>query len=235
MGLFDKKAGWDPRRRKDINDVGILVVDDLKEHRELYREILAYDGFSNIHMAGTGAECLSILAAKGNEIFVVLLDRILPDDNGDHIVQFLLNDHRNLVGIVINTAFPTDESRNDFFNAESENVYPTAYLDKADFDIEVLSAKVRNTAEQICKKRAYMAEQNVEVAQESIRSIKQQLTRMESEVRNDISHLHRRMPSYSKATLQAVSVTVMLGLFVWVEARFGFIAEIPGLLEKLAN
>ena len=77
MGLLEKIAGRGSRPEQELTSVGILIVDDLIEHRELYREILTNDGYLNIHMASTGAECLSILQSKGDEISVVLLDRSL--------------------------------------------------------------------------------------------------------------------------------------------------------------
>ena len=172
MGLFEVKAGLSSRPGQDQSSVGVLVVDDVRVHRELYREILINVGYSNIHMAGTGAECLSILQAKGEEILVVVLDRILPDTTARQIVRHLLNVHNNPVGIVINTAFPSPESKIEFSGVESENVYLTAYLDKADYDIDLISGEVQYAAELIRQKRAAVTAQNVAVPHESSLGIK---------------------------------------------------------------
>ncbi len=235
MGLFDKRAELGSRSGQDLSSVGVLVVDDLRAHRELYREILVNDGYSNIHTAGTGTECLSILQAKGDEIFVVLLDRILPDTTAEEIVRHLLNVHHNLVGIVINTAFPSTESKIEFSEVQSENVYLTAYLDKAEYDIDLVSAEVRNAAETIREKRAAIAAQNVGAAYESIHSIKLDLARVESKKRSEISHLSGKIPGLVTSIGPGVLRTLLLALFVGVALKLDVIADITTFLAEFID
>ncbi len=235
MGLFDKETGQGSRRGEYIENVGVLVVDDLKEHRELYREILFNDGYTKIHTAGNGSECLSILEAKGDEIFVVLLDRMLPDTTAAEIVRHLLNVHRNPVGIVINTAFPSAESKGEFSSVESENIYLTAYIDKADYDIDLISARVRNTAELIHRKRTELAAQNVEVAYESLRSTRVGLARVESQIRSGISNLSSRTPGLAASIGLGVVRALILALIIGVALKVDSIAEITAFLAKFID
>lgn len=235
MGLLEKMVGLSSRPGQDLTSVGVLVVDDVPAHRELYREILISVGYSNIHIAGTGAECLSILEAKGDEIFVVLLDRILPDATARQIVRRLLNVHHHPVGIVINTAYPSTESKFEFSEVESEYVYVTAYLNKADYDIDLISVEVQNAAELVCEKRAVVVTSDVKPPHKSTRSLKLDISRAETRVRSGTSRLSGKMPGFATSVGLGVLRTVLLVLFVGVALKLDVIADITTFLAKFVE
>ena len=235
MGLLEKKTEISSRPGQDLTGVGVLVVDDVPAHRELYREILISVGYSNIHMAGTGAECLSILQAKVDEIFVVLLDRILPDATAGQIVRQLLNVHHGPVGIVINTAYPSTESRIEFSEVESEYIYVTAYLDKAHYDIDLISAEVQNAAEIVCEKRSALPAPKVKVAYEPTRAIKLDPSRVESRIRSGVSRLSGKIPGLATSIGLGVLRILLLALLVGVALKLDTIADITTFLAKFID
>lgn len=235
MGLFDKKVRLGSRRGQYLKNVGVLVVDDLEDHRELYREILIDDGYTNIHTARNGTECLSILQSMGDEIFVVLLDRKLPDTTAEDIVRHLLKVHRHVVGIVINTGFPSTESRYGLSDMGSEIVHLTAYLEKSNFDIDTISAEIRKTAELIHGKRAEIAAQKVEAAHESLQGIRLELSRVESQFRSGVSHISGKIPGF--ATLNALGVirALMLALFIGVALKVDVVSDITAFFARFID
>ena len=235
MGLLEKEAGQGSQPGLNLTSIGVLVVDDVRAHRELYREILISVGYSNIHIAGTGTECLSILQAKGDEIFVVLLDRILPDATARQIVRQLLDVHHHPVGIVINTAFPSPESKMEFSEVESDYVYVTAYLDKSDYDIDLISAEVRNAVELVCERRDVVAAPKVKVAYESSRGNKLELSRVESRIRGGMSRFSGKIPGFASSIFVGVVRTLLLALFVGVALRLDAIADITTFLAKFID
>ena len=235
MGLLEKKTEISSRPGQDLTGVGVLVVDDVPAHRELYREILISVGYSNIHMASTGAECLSILQANVDEIFVVLLDRILPDATAGQIVRQLLNFHHGPVGIVINTAYPSTESRIEFSEVDSEYIYVTAYLDKAHYDIDLISAEVQNAAEIVCEKRSALPAPKVKVAYEPTRAIKLDPSRVESRIRSGVSRLSGKIPGLAASIGLGALRILLLSLLVGVALKLDTIADITTFLAKFID
>jgi DNA-binding NtrC family response regulator len=86
----------------------ILIVDDAANLRLLYRLELESEGHEIVAVE-SGAEALEVLAQE--KIDTVVLDLLLPDCFGLHLLDEILSRHRHLP-LVINTAY--DQFRDNF-------------------------------------------------------------------------------------------------------------------------
>ena len=65
---------------EEYKSANILVVDDEEEIRELVRDFLEMDGFTNVYTASNGLEGLAI--AQSKSIDLILADLFMPQMNG---------------------------------------------------------------------------------------------------------------------------------------------------------
>ncbi|MGB1109502.1 MAG: response regulator, partial [Gammaproteobacteria bacterium] len=65
----------------DAKEIGILVVDDLQDNRDLLVALLASEDFENVHSAESGEIALDLLR-QHDDIGLVLLDIMMPGIDG---------------------------------------------------------------------------------------------------------------------------------------------------------
>ena len=147
----------------------------------------------------------------------------------------LLDVHHHPVGIVINTAFHSPESRIECSEVESEYVCVTAYLDKADYDIDLISAEVQNAAELIYEKRDLLVATNVKAAYQPTRGKKLEISRVESRIRNGTSRISGKIPGFAKSIGVGALRTLLLALLVGVALKLDAIADITTFLAKFID
>lgn len=226
----------DERRGLDRRNIGVLVVDDLKEHREFYRRSLIGEGYSKIYMASNGAECLSIMEAKGDKIHVVLLDMMLPDANAADILHRMSSFQRHAVGIVVSTGFPSEESRIELSGVGSEIVNVTAYMDKSEFDIDSISTEVQRAEKIVLIKRATIAARNAEAAYEPAHESRPWLlARVKTTVQGEISKLSGMIPNIVPSIGFGVVRTLALAILIVLLLKLDESVKITALLAKFID
>lgn len=76
----------------------ILVVDDSFVARMMVKKVLSPDQFSVLEASG-GAEAMELL--EKNRADLVLLDLLMPDENGEHVLQRLKERYPDLPVIIL--------------------------------------------------------------------------------------------------------------------------------------
>lgn len=226
----------------DLLQKGILVVDDDPTVCQMVSLTLESLGFSLIYQAATMAECLAILAERGEEIYVVLLDLKLPDGFGLGVMQHLANSHEHIVGIVVITAHPDVESVSQFYQLGTEQIVPVHYETKP-LTRDLLADQVTRATRLIDGKRK---RQGV-ILQDHVWAMLQTLNDRVGDLSGAVNQLDRfdrleqrlvqlekKYPSFLKQLAMTVISTIVVGLAVIALLYFGIgtllaevIARIP--------
>lgn len=82
----DETAPADTRGRWKV-----LIVDDVQDVRDAFRELLEYEGYQVLD-AADGVAALAILRASRYPL-VVLLDMMMPLMRGDSVIEALIREH----------------------------------------------------------------------------------------------------------------------------------------------
>jgi CheY-like chemotaxis protein len=129
-----------PQPREPMNDRGILIVEDCKDQRELFRLLLEQRGYCNIFMAQDGTEALPILEAQGSEIDLILLNWQMPRMDGLTFLRHLQG-YPHTAGVIMESGYPHHDYKKAFFSLGTDSVVPIDYLVKPfqlhEFDLEV--------------------------------------------------------------------------------------------------
>jgi len=115
---------------EDNTQRGILLVDDDDAILQLNCIILRRKGYQNIFTAADGINALSILEAHASEIYVVVLDQMMPHMTGIEIIKHLSNVHRFHVGIILLSGKANAEITSDFYKSSSEKVQSMDFIAK---------------------------------------------------------------------------------------------------------
>ena len=97
--------------RKNVNDIGILYVEDNKDVREEVSRVLG-TFFSNVFVASNGQEGLDIFenSMGNNQINLIITDMEMPKLNGIEMIRQIKN-YNSDIPIIITSAF----SETDYF------------------------------------------------------------------------------------------------------------------------
>ena len=114
----------------------LLVVDDEKNIRELYKETFEKDNYK-VLLAETGNEGLDLAAQ--NKIDLIILDIRLPDMNGMEVLERLSAGGKEVPPVILNSAYPGYEHDSSVWLAEK-------YLIKSG-DLEELKKTVKTVIE----------------------------------------------------------------------------------------
>ncbi|RLG54629.1 MAG: hypothetical protein DRN95_08585 [Candidatus Hydrothermarchaeota archaeon] len=110
----------------------LLIVDDEKRIRDIYRRFFLQEGFDVIE-ASSAMEAKDILV-QNKEVDVVLLDINMPEVDGGILSQLINAFHKD-VAIVVSSVYPVDEQRRLIPDADD-------YYDKSQ-GFDVLMKKVK--------------------------------------------------------------------------------------------
>ena len=136
----------------DLSKRGILIVDDERTMVMVMERVLTERGYKRVFTANNGTEAVSILASRGEEIYLVLLDLRMPGIDGFGVMKHLANVHSYPVGIVLVTAYGSSEVKEEFFRCGTETVIPLDYITKP-FDIKEMLSDVEKTLNTVHDKR----------------------------------------------------------------------------------
>lgn len=115
----------------------LLIVDDEKNIKTLYREVFEKEGYK-ILLASTGKECLE--QCKKHKIDLVILDIRLPDMDGMEVLG-KLSAEKDVPRVILNSAYAGYENNVNIWLAE-------AYLIKSS-DL----TELKNTVKDILEKK----------------------------------------------------------------------------------
>jgi len=76
-----------------LSSIPILVVDDSHDSLDIMKDLLAIDGYKDVHLAASGEEALRMLEAHP-DIGLVLLDIIMPGMDGYEVCRLIRSDAR---------------------------------------------------------------------------------------------------------------------------------------------
>lgn len=209
-------------------DKGILIIDDEDNARSNISQILRSEGYLNIHQASTLAESLTLLKEKEEELYLVLLDILMPDGNGLNLMQHLLNNHDHIIGIIVITGHGSVDVAVDFFKMGSEFIV-AANFNLKPIHIPILLDQIRSTIKLIDSKRN---KQN-EFALKQIISNQLHLEQNLNSIESRIISIERSKPSFIKDLGLHVLRLVIIGLLVITILYFGWGRLIQEIISNL--
>ena len=128
----------------DPLSAGILLVDDDQFYIEHTTKILRDAGYKNIFTAENGVIALSLLEARGEEIYAVMLDLHMPQMHGLDVIRHLLNVQKVPVGITIVTGYPNMMPQREFYEMGTDTVLTVDYVLKP-FRVDLFLREVEKT------------------------------------------------------------------------------------------
>lgn len=135
-----------------MKNQGILIVEDEANAALIYEEFLKNEGYTKVFSVSSISDGLNVLAEKGEEIHVVMLDFRLPDGNGFELMKHLINTHSHIVGILMVTAYSEPDLVNQFYDLGNESVVSSNFMEKP-LDLKELLTKLERVTKSIRLKR----------------------------------------------------------------------------------
>ena len=223
---------------KNVLDKGILIVEDEYHTRQMLAKILSEYGFNNLYQAENVAQCLSILSEHGEQIYLVLLDIMLPDGFGLSVVEYLVNSHSYIVGIIVITGFGTIELARDFFALGTDTILAIDFQQKP-LRLKTLLEQINRALKLIDTKRKSQSVRiqnelwrkldNLEAKLASLHDVREQLTRIEEKV----ERIEKHFPSFLKEIGMDVVRLVIIGLAVFAFLYLDLGSAIVKIIEQI--
>jgi DNA-binding NtrC family response regulator len=115
---------------KNLSDANtLLIIDDDRNITLAMKEVLRRGGYENVLSAVTSTKGLQILAERGKEISVLILDMRMPDMDGLAVVSHLLEVHRYPLAVIMITAYGSKQ-KSAFLRFSSDTVFAACYIEK---------------------------------------------------------------------------------------------------------
>lgn len=128
---------------KKLSDAAtVLIVDDDRNITLAMKEILRRGGYDSVLSAVTSSKGLQILAERGEDISVLILDMRMPDMDGLAVVSHLLEVHRFPLAVIMITAYGSKQ-KSAFLRFSSNTVFAARYIEKP-FDHDLFISEVGN-------------------------------------------------------------------------------------------
>jgi CheY-like chemotaxis protein len=105
-------------------DINILLVEDSKINRLIFKRLLVNNGYENVYEAVNGIEAINMFNKKDIVYDIIFMDIHMPIMNGIDAMRIIRSDDRN-IPIIILTADITDYIKNN-----KENLGFTDYVNK---------------------------------------------------------------------------------------------------------
>jgi CheY-like chemotaxis protein len=134
------------------NQRGILIVEDEEAQVELFRLLLESMGYRNIFLALDGTEALPILKARGSEIDLILLNWEMPRMDGLALMRHLAHSHPYTVGVIMESGYPHNDYKREFFRLGTNSVVPIDYLVKP-FSLDEFQLEIRVAMEYMRRRK----------------------------------------------------------------------------------
>ncbi|NIR65461.1 MAG: response regulator, partial [candidate division Zixibacteria bacterium] len=134
--------------------------------------MLEASGYNKIFTAHDGVEALSILSANGENIYVTVLDIVMPRMSGTAVIKHLSNIHAFPVGIIIISGYSSREDIKDILNQNVGNIFTTNFIGKP-FQVNDIIQDVEKALDYIHEKRKKQLSLSVEEIQNQITEFKE--------------------------------------------------------------
>jgi CheY-like chemotaxis protein len=138
--------------RQPASQRGILIVEDYEDQLDLFRIVLESLGYNNIYQAQDGFEALPILKAHGNEIDLIVLNWDMPRMDGLALMRHLAHSYPHTVGVLMESGYPHNEYKREFFKLGTNSVLPIDYLVKP-FPLDEFALEVRVAMEFVRRRK----------------------------------------------------------------------------------
>jgi len=217
---------------EEIKNRGILIVDDEKGIVEIIKKVLNEEGFNNIYTAFNGVDALSQLSSCGENIYLVLLDLMMPKLSGMDVVKHLSNVHQFPIGIIIITGFGSISVVNEFYQSSKGNVIPLDFIPKP-FKFDDLLTEVYRTLDAIHKKRQGYLDISAKLLHDKLDEIGHKISPISvvPSIKNDLERLlFKQRGFFAELGLDVVRI-VIIALMVIGLLYFG----IGDLLKRIIN
>ena len=210
------------------NNFGVLVVDDDEPAINLIKLLLRKNKNYKLFNASNGIECLSILAERGEEIYVIIMDIKMPDMDGFEVISHISQFHRHHVAILLHTAY--DEF---IFKAANQDLSP--FIDKSGYLMKPINSnalveKVKAAVDRITIKR----EHHTDILNSKIIHKLDHIVGTSNENQNLLKTLVKSERGFKKFLSDIgydVLKTLIIALFVIAFLYFGFSSYIKSLLD----
>jgi DNA-binding response OmpR family regulator len=80
---------------------GVLIADDDPQIRDLIYDALSHEGFGRVYLSKDGQECLELLHENLGSIRAVVLDLMMPNLSGAHVLASLVNLKPQSLGVLL--------------------------------------------------------------------------------------------------------------------------------------
>jgi CheY-like chemotaxis protein len=80
---------------------GVLIADDDPEIRDLIYDALTHEGFGRVYLTKDGQECLELLTENLDNIRAVVLDLMMPNLSGAHVLANLMKLDPPALGVLL--------------------------------------------------------------------------------------------------------------------------------------
>lgn len=162
-----------------MNKSTILIVDDVDINREILCEI--FEDYKTIQ-AANGKEALDIIAAKPDEISVVLLDVVMPVKNGVEVLEEMKGrGWIDNIPVLLITGEATTQIERDAYRLGASDII------KKPFDSYIVKQRTRNVIELYYNKRHL--EEMVEIQTKVLRKQAEELRHMNDHIIDVMSNV----------------------------------------------
>ena len=210
-----------------------MIVDDEKNIVDLLADILKDAGFNKVFVAYNGAEALSILSENGRDIYLILLDLMMPRISGIELIKHLLNVHVYPVGIIIITGYASIESASEFIRLSRNNIIAIDYVKKP-FKVENLLEEIEYALERIHKKRLSIGKLSTQYLADCLVMLQNKIKHIDKmdEINNKLDKLIEANSIIRQLGVQIV-VILIIGLMIITFLFFGVDSFIVKILKSL--
>lgn len=124
----------------------LLIVDDKKVNRYVLSSI--FEEKYDIQECEDGAQAISVLADKTTEMAAVLLDVVMPECNGFHVLEYMRKEQLDSIPVIMISSTRDDEMVKKGFELQVSD-----FIQKP-FDDEIVQKRVEYVIECFEKKRS---------------------------------------------------------------------------------
>ena len=124
----------------ESKDTNILVIDDEKKYREVYKTLLTENGYS-VNTASDSKEAMTLL--KNKKTNLVLLDLILPETNGIEVLEKIKDKFGDTLEVIMVTGYGSIDSAVKAMKSGAFGYFVKSY-DPASLLLEIEKAEKMN-------------------------------------------------------------------------------------------
>ena len=118
--------------------------------------MLRVNPYHNIYLAEDGTAALPILKARGRGIDLILLNWEMPRMDGLSFMRHLAHSCTQTVGVIMESGYPHNDFKREFFRLGTDAVVPIDYLVKP-FPLQEFELEIRVAMEYVRRRKLRQA------------------------------------------------------------------------------